>query len=423
MADVVYQLDAIGGNKVEKEAARAEKAMNKTQRASARGGLAVLEASRAIEDFTMAGMKGALNNIPGLLMHLGIGAGLTGVVSVATVAVWKGYEALKAYAKAMDDAQAVRLEKTGIERLDLDIYSKQFSKQGEQRMKEIESLMTAMNGAQEAIDHSANLLAKEQASERELNNAKEMYELTAKGASEEEKRAATVRQRIEEERQAAKASADSLASSEANLSRLLAAKRGQLDLLEKTKPEDIDRIVDRQEKVYSREYEEQIAMPGVTDFQAATRARERSLSNRDMMIESLFGSKEEFDIAVRQRVEAEAALKIIDQKINSQTILVDRMKLESKVSENIAKNKEEQLKIEEQITSEQEREKERVDMQKAMMDERVIDPEPFLTSQGRAGLSGSETQSAMGLIGIARQQLGSLKQIERNTRNFTTAYA
>lgn len=49
-------------------------------------GLAMLEMSRAFED-AQYGISGVLNNIPGLLMALGVGAGLTGVVSAAAVGV------------------------------------------------------------------------------------------------------------------------------------------------------------------------------------------------------------------------------------------------------------------------------------------------------------------------------------------------
>jgi hypothetical protein len=50
------------------------------------GGMAMLEMSRAFED-AQYGISGVLNNIPGLLMSLGAGAGLTGIVSAAAVGV------------------------------------------------------------------------------------------------------------------------------------------------------------------------------------------------------------------------------------------------------------------------------------------------------------------------------------------------
>jgi hypothetical protein len=54
---------------------------------SQRGGMGVLEVSRGVEDFAVAGMRGLLNNIPGIIMSFGGSMGLAGVVSLAAVAV------------------------------------------------------------------------------------------------------------------------------------------------------------------------------------------------------------------------------------------------------------------------------------------------------------------------------------------------
>lgn len=52
---------------------------------SKNAGMAALEASRAIEDFAVAGMRGALNNIPGVVMSLTGSTGLTAAISLAAV--------------------------------------------------------------------------------------------------------------------------------------------------------------------------------------------------------------------------------------------------------------------------------------------------------------------------------------------------
>jgi hypothetical protein len=49
-------------------------------------GMGILEISRGVEDFAVAGMRGLMNNIPGIIMSLGGGMGLAGVVSLAAVA-------------------------------------------------------------------------------------------------------------------------------------------------------------------------------------------------------------------------------------------------------------------------------------------------------------------------------------------------
>jgi chromosome segregation ATPase len=62
------------------------KAMQQVQGHTHNSGLAVLEFSRAFED-AQYGIRGVLNNIPTLLGHLGVGAGVAGVASLAAVAL------------------------------------------------------------------------------------------------------------------------------------------------------------------------------------------------------------------------------------------------------------------------------------------------------------------------------------------------
>ena len=52
-----------------------------------RPGMGILEVSRGVEDFAVAGMRGLLNNIPGIIMSFGGTMGLAAVVSLAAVAV------------------------------------------------------------------------------------------------------------------------------------------------------------------------------------------------------------------------------------------------------------------------------------------------------------------------------------------------
>ena len=52
-----------------------------------RPGMGLLEVSRGVEDFAVAGMRGLLNNIPGIIMSFGGGMGLAAVVSLAAVGI------------------------------------------------------------------------------------------------------------------------------------------------------------------------------------------------------------------------------------------------------------------------------------------------------------------------------------------------
>ena len=97
MADMTITGDAKFGSIVT-EMQKVEKASDSMKRkvdnitrgqqgrgASQRGGMGVLEISRGVEDFAVAGMRGLMNNIPGIIMSLGGGMGLAGAISLAAV--------------------------------------------------------------------------------------------------------------------------------------------------------------------------------------------------------------------------------------------------------------------------------------------------------------------------------------------------
>lgn len=63
-----------------------ERSAKNLRKAQGNLGLGALEASRAIEDFSVAGMRGALNNIPQVITLLGGAAGLAAAISVTAVA-------------------------------------------------------------------------------------------------------------------------------------------------------------------------------------------------------------------------------------------------------------------------------------------------------------------------------------------------
>lgn len=97
MADVTMQMDfqgkaAVQGmQQVGKETDKLKRKVDALTRGqqsrgySQSGGMAALEASRLVEDFAVAGMRGALNNIPGIVMSLSGSTGLTAAISLAAV--------------------------------------------------------------------------------------------------------------------------------------------------------------------------------------------------------------------------------------------------------------------------------------------------------------------------------------------------
>jgi hypothetical protein len=82
------------------------KALGSTVGRGGNAGMAVLEFSRAFED-AQYGIRGVLNNIPGLIAMLGGGAGLAGVISLAAVAATQLWERLKAPENAEEEFESV----------------------------------------------------------------------------------------------------------------------------------------------------------------------------------------------------------------------------------------------------------------------------------------------------------------------------
>jgi hypothetical protein len=119
------ELDALTGKTVPAANKTREfsKAVNEVGVSGRGGGMAMLEFSRAFED-AQYGIGGVLNNIPGLLTALGVGAGLTGVASVAAVGIsmlTKNFGGLDPAAKEASDAakehvKSLRDEISGLQR-------------------------------------------------------------------------------------------------------------------------------------------------------------------------------------------------------------------------------------------------------------------------------------------------------------------
>ena len=120
MADMTITGDAKFGSVIN-EMKRVEKASDSMKRkvdnitrgqqgrgASQRGGMGVLEISRGVEDFAVAGMRGLMNNIPGIIQSLGGGMGLAGAVSLAAVGLSVfGQELMKMVAQADISAETI----------------------------------------------------------------------------------------------------------------------------------------------------------------------------------------------------------------------------------------------------------------------------------------------------------------------------
>jgi hypothetical protein len=84
--NTVSNATVAAGRTAETSARRTAAAVNSVGTSSANAGRAMLTFSQGFED-AQYGIRGVLNNIPGLILSLGGGAGLTGVISVAAVSL------------------------------------------------------------------------------------------------------------------------------------------------------------------------------------------------------------------------------------------------------------------------------------------------------------------------------------------------
>ena len=88
-------------------AERSRRDMESMRRSSHYGAMGLLEVSRAAED-AQYGLRGVLNNIPGIVLSMGGTAGLAGAASLAAVAVYQLGKAYKNFLDSIDDDQAIR---------------------------------------------------------------------------------------------------------------------------------------------------------------------------------------------------------------------------------------------------------------------------------------------------------------------------
>jgi len=426
MADATYTLEATGSAKGEKDMQRAERAMNKTRGASMKGGMAILDFHRGFKDFAVAGMRGAMNNIPTVMTNLGVGAGLTGVLAMVTVAVWKGVDALDAYLSRMKEMQLNNFTAGGRMVLDPDSLGATFNEEAVKRAEKMSEVMQAMAVANDMLSHQAGLADKEQAAERELANAKEMISLTIKGATEEEKRIALMHQAVAAEQATADAAKNTVKARKESLEKLEAAKRKQEETMDIVDGGKIDRIQAKMDEIFTREskkFEELGRDPGKIGQMAV----EASILGTEGMMKEAFGGMEGYENAVKEREVARENLKIIEKQIAAETLLLSKETASRDTAEKIAKLKESQLWAREQLTAMEEKaaeaQKAREAEMSAMMKERAPDVSNMLSSQGRSGLAGNEIRAAMDTLNIARQSLTTLKQIARNTLKRSATYA
>lgn len=154
-AEAVEKAVEKGGAAVRNMGKAAEAAAGK----GGQGGQGMLLLGQAVEDMQY-GLRGVMNNIPGLVMSFGLGAGAAGVLQVGLVAVSQILDVIKAQSAAMPD------DKPLLTALSFD------AEQENQARKFIEGLNQATEAIKRRNDElvrGAEALAKSVEHERELN--------------------------------------------------------------------------------------------------------------------------------------------------------------------------------------------------------------------------------------------------------------
>ena len=411
MADIEVTGE-FNSRKIEAGMKRVTEGSKRMSKAGKNNSLALLEASRAIEDYSVAGMRGALNNIPGLIMNLGAGAGVAGAASLAAVGMMGAVKALEAWMdKSRQARNADAMKSFGAFRTEALITERELNK----AIKEGEELFKSKQN--ESSDRvSIENAASDQKSRSEearisVLNAEELLRLEKEGASSGKIKMAQLRQQNEALKRRHELEGETLVTAEAELQNL----RIRKDLQEKAvaKGEEARKRAEDQRKLelaaiaYDAKLQREAG--GKYRPQDSQEIAEKARKESGMTPAKLNQIKED----VRLGEIAASRVKLLDDEIRKAETLVNIEKRRTKAATDELEAQARITKIEaEKIRMEEERR--RQDLFVKSMQEK-INTEGFLSSRGQVGMSGAEAQSAMDAINIQRNMLTELKKITRNT--------
>lgn len=413
---------------------RVGKGMRSLGRSSGRRGgaaMGLLEASRAIEDFSVAGMRGALNNIPGLAMSLGAGAGLAGAASLAAVAF-------------MQLAKMADLLADELGRLQMEAFTNEINKQiaAMEKAKDSAGLKayvavlqeladTGLAGFKSGMEQTINVMDEMVTAERShqdrisqaLGGLKdyEQAQLNANRASEDANRIMEQQtmlfgalQRQQQELAKAKEidTSETEAQIRAEINAIKARKAALGPLIEKGGAEEIPSGF--LEAVSKKLTDLGLGLMGEQTI--AQIEKEKSLKPAMKL-------NEELEQQLRFQNNALSALEK-EKDIRESTIKA--MEKEVKATEDLGRqldanlDKTRQTRDTEEAVAEIMKSKAMQEQMAALM-KRDIRGGDFLSSQGRAGLAGNEAKTAINSLGILIESRNFLRQIARNTSGKQTA--
>lgn len=419
-------------DKIEKKTTAAQKTIERQSRRmrgggrkGGRGGMAVLEASRAIEDYSVAGMRGALNNIPTLIQSIAPAmTAVAGATSVAVVAVWKLTEALEGYLDKQQEMREGRAAR-GIKFLDVEPLIKEardaadelklsFAEQNTmiERERGIESAKTRTKFAKEELDLQEEKLRK-------------ILELTQNGASEADIRREVLALDKQILAVRARAEAAQVDVSEQSLAKKYAkAYAAQDDVLAGIAAQQRLRdMVDPKAKVAAEREARGAALEAAKRLYGpigrTSRNKKQDLENtlkREAFINErmdAFQKANEVEVeALKTAIQRGAAQEAILQRINA-IIAAEEYSLglqreKNKESANARASEERQLDYQEKL-----RQASKIDAYNRFRMRMGVDSNGLLSSAGRSGLGAAEATNS---LNIQRSMHLVLKSIDRSLK-------
>jgi len=424
MADVDITASFQAGN-VEQGFKKIEKGTNRLQRSTRRSGMAFLEATRALEDFQFAGIRGAANNLPGLAMALGLGTGIAGMATLGALGIMQltkamkrfevamniGTERAKAFASAMMDAVGSAQQRDAVAQLE-----KEFKRLNEEVEK-----ATAKGDYVGGADAQVSALKHQIALERELAGLR----------GEDVDRAAQFERDAKAAEDSARVYEAALASIEARAKSLNTATgramegRTTDDGSSERARVEVDvakaRLASAEEFLKSGGAKipdgiVDYAAGGIGDAIRKIFQQETNVARRKREAQKLVNDAKQ-QLAEKRKVlsvvektykaEEDALKKLKDAQ---EGLAEDRLNAERKIAEAMQEAAEARMKAEAVQQAKQDQSEMRLST-------------PILTSQGRAGLAGNEIQAAMQSLQVERNMLQELKTLVKLTKNKTGVWA
>lgn len=424
-------------------------------------GYALLALSQGIEDFSVAGMRGMLNNIPQMLQFAGATPQMAAGISMIAVAAMVAGPKIFTLAKAFENLDAAQKKaQASLDRLGQLKDAIAIFDIGESQEKSMKSMSENMDrftksveGPRKSLEDLISLQSKEKQAVDEVVAARLRLEsIQTKGGM------AASRQALIESRVMAselKTLKEQKALAEYKVSQLVhypvpknpRSKEGYMsdkdyrdEFIEKTSAKiNYDNIIESAEADLAKRTKEQRGFMNMSeravaellgkDARAILPAQYKSLARDQDKIDALKEERRLNDLALKS---LEQKKKIQDESVKNYDSSVNKINDEIRLTEQINKELGEKVKKSEEllrIKEDEARAQKVKELEETLKNatNQLMDTMPngrdFLSSRGSVGLSGREASAALGVINAQKQANKYLAEIVRNTRSQIALYS